>query len=55
MRTIDDNQVYRRLIALEAELLRIAGETISPRSETALRAAAKVIRRLASALFKASN
>jgi len=55
MRTVDDNQVYRRLIAVEAELLRLAGEVISPRSETALRAAAKVIHRLASAFFKASN
>lgn len=55
MRTLDDNQVYRRLIALEADLLKLAGETISPRSETALRAAAAVVRKLATALFKASN
>lgn len=55
MRTVDDAHVYRRLIALEGELLRLADGVISPRSETALRAAAAMIRKLASALFKASN
>ena len=55
MRTLNDMEVYRRLIALEAELLLIAGEAVSPRSETALRAAARVIRKLASAFFKASR
>jgi DNA-binding GntR family transcriptional regulator len=55
MRTLDDRQVYRRLIALEGELLRLAEAVVSPRSETALRAAAAMIRKLASAFFKASN
>lgn len=55
MRTVNDNEVYRRLIAMEAELLRLADEAISPRAETALRAAATVVRRLASAFFKASR
>lgn len=55
MRSLDDMTVYRRLIALEGELLRLADDTISPRSETALRAAAAMIRKLASALYKASN
>lgn len=55
MRSTDDTQVYRRLIALEGELLRLADDAISPRSETALRAAAAMIRKLASALFKAAH
>lgn len=55
MRTVNDSEVYRRLIAVETELLRLADNVISPRAETALRAAAAVIRRLASAFFKASN
>lgn len=55
MRTLNDTEVYRRLIALEADLLRLAGDVISPRAETALRAAAAVVRRLASAFYKASN
>lgn len=55
MRTVDDTEVYRRLIAVEAELLRLAERVISPCTETALRAAATVVRRLASAFFKASR
>lgn len=55
MRSLNDGHIYRRLVALHDELLMLAEDAISPRAETALRAAAGVLRRLASALYKASN
>ncbi len=55
MRTLNDGQVYRRLTAIHDDLLKIADGCISVRGETAVRAAAAIIRRLASAFFRAAN
>lgn len=51
---IDDLAVYKRLIELEEELKALADRAWGVASSTALRAAAVIVRRLASAVYRAS-
>jgi hypothetical protein len=55
LRSLDDLQVYRRLLDLATELRELADAAWSPASSTALLAAATIIRRLASAVFRRIN
>jgi hypothetical protein len=47
-------EVHKELIAVCDRLDALAERAMSPRAETALKAASRIIRRLASALYKAS-
>lgn len=52
MRDLTDLAIYKELVALSQSLERMAARAMSPASETALRAAAQALRKLASAVFK---
>lgn len=52
MRLVDDLSVYKRLIALVDELNELAEQCASVMTETALRACARLVRRVASAVWK---
>lgn len=54
MERLSDLDVHKELIAVSNKLDAMAELAMSVRSRTALRAASKLIRKLASALFKAS-
>lgn len=49
---LDDLQVYKRLLALVEELEALAVRCWSPAAATALLAASKIVRTVASALYK---
>ena len=52
---LDDLEVYKRLVLLANELDWLSRRCASPASETALQVGSVVVRRLASALFRAMS
>ena len=54
MQRLSNLDVYNRLLAVEKDLAAMADAAMSPSGATALRAVSAVVRRLASAFFKAA-
>lgn len=54
MDRLDDLQVYRKLHALVEELDGIANRSMSPAAATAIRAVTRLVKALASGLYKQS-
>lgn len=54
MQRLSDLDVHKELVSISNKLDAMADLAMSVRSRTAMRAASKLIRKLASALFKAS-